>query len=61
VELRHSAHSNILRLLKIYSSSIFIDANWAATVGEGTQNLLCACLAVAVFTGLAANTLLGAR
>jgi divalent metal cation (Fe/Co/Zn/Cd) transporter len=32
----------------------------AATAGEGTQNLLCACLAIAVFTGLAANTLLGA-
>jgi hypothetical protein len=32
----------------------------AATAGEGTQNLLCACLAVAVFAGLAANTLLGA-
>jgi hypothetical protein len=32
----------------------------AATAGEGTQNLLGACLAVAVFTGLAANTLLGA-
>ncbi len=31
-----------------------------ATAGEGTQNLLCACLAVAVFAGLAANTLLGA-
>ena len=32
----------------------------AATAGEGTQNLLCAYLAVAVFAGLAANTLLGA-
>lgn len=32
----------------------------AATVGEGTQNLLCAYLAAAVFAGLAANTLLGA-
>jgi len=32
----------------------------AATAGEGTQNLLCACLAIAVFAGLAANTLLGA-
>ncbi|MGH3279301.1 MAG: hypothetical protein ACRDNW_09200 [Trebonia sp.] len=32
----------------------------AATAGEGTQNLLCAYLAIAVFTGLAANTLLGA-
>jgi divalent metal cation (Fe/Co/Zn/Cd) transporter len=31
-----------------------------ATAGEGTQNLLCAYLAIAVFTGLAANTLLGA-
>jgi divalent metal cation (Fe/Co/Zn/Cd) transporter len=29
-----------------------------ATAGEGTQNLLCACLALAVFAGLAANTLL---
>jgi hypothetical protein len=28
-----------------------------ATAGEGTQNLLCAYLAVAVFAGLAANTL----
>jgi divalent metal cation (Fe/Co/Zn/Cd) transporter len=32
----------------------------SATAGEGTQNLLCACLAMAVFAGLAANTLLGA-
>jgi len=32
----------------------------AATAGEGTQNLLCAYLAIAVFAGLAANTLLGA-
>jgi divalent metal cation (Fe/Co/Zn/Cd) transporter len=31
----------------------------SATAGEGTQNLLCAYLAVAVFAGLAANTLLG--
>jgi len=31
-----------------------------ATAGEGTQNLLCAYLAIAVFTGLAANTLFGA-
>jgi catechol 2,3-dioxygenase-like lactoylglutathione lyase family enzyme len=31
-----------------------------ATAGEGTQNLLCAYLALAVFAGLAANTLLGA-
>lgn len=31
-----------------------------ATAGEGTQNLLCAYLATAVFAGLAANTLLGA-
>jgi divalent metal cation (Fe/Co/Zn/Cd) transporter len=31
-----------------------------ATAGEGTQNLLCACLAIAVFIGLAANTLFGA-
>jgi divalent metal cation (Fe/Co/Zn/Cd) transporter len=32
----------------------------AATAAEGTQNLLCAYLALAVFAGLAANTLLGA-
>ncbi len=32
----------------------------AATAGEGTQNLLCAYLAIAVCAGLAANTLLGA-
>ncbi len=32
----------------------------AATAGEGTQNLLCAYLAVAVFAGLAANTWFGA-
>jgi divalent metal cation (Fe/Co/Zn/Cd) transporter len=32
----------------------------SATAGEGTQNLLCACLALAVFAGLAANTLWGA-
>ena len=32
----------------------------SATAGEGTQNLLCAYLAMAVFAGLAANTLLGA-
>ena len=32
----------------------------AATAGEGTQNLLCAYLTIAVFVGLAANTLLGA-
>jgi divalent metal cation (Fe/Co/Zn/Cd) transporter len=32
----------------------------AATAGEGTQNLLCAYLAIAVFAGLAANTLFGA-
>lgn len=31
----------------------------AATAGEGTQNLLCAYLAIAVFAGLAANTLWG--
>ncbi len=31
-----------------------------ATAGEGTQNLLCACLALAVFAGLLANTLFGA-
>jgi divalent metal cation (Fe/Co/Zn/Cd) transporter len=30
-----------------------------ATAGEGTQNLLCACLAIAVFIGLAVNTLFG--
>ena len=32
----------------------------AATAGEGTQNRLCAYLALAVFAGLAANTLWGA-
>jgi divalent metal cation (Fe/Co/Zn/Cd) transporter len=32
----------------------------AATAGEGTQNLLCAYLAMSVFAGLAANTLFGA-
>jgi len=32
----------------------------SATAGEGIQNLLCAYLAMAVFAGLAANTLLGA-
>ncbi len=32
----------------------------SATAGEGTQNLLCAYLAIAVFAGLAANTLLSA-
>jgi divalent metal cation (Fe/Co/Zn/Cd) transporter len=32
----------------------------SATAGEGTQNLLCAYLAMAVFAGLAANTLFGA-
>jgi len=32
----------------------------AATAGEGTQNLLCAYLAIAVFAGLAANTWWGA-
>ena len=32
----------------------------AATAGEGTQNLLCAYLAAAVFVGLLANTLFGA-
>lgn len=32
----------------------------AATAGEGAQNLLCAYLAIAVFAGLAANTLWGA-
>jgi divalent metal cation (Fe/Co/Zn/Cd) transporter len=32
----------------------------AAIAAEGTQNLLCAYLALAVFAGLAANTLLGA-
>ena len=32
----------------------------SATAGEGTQNLLCAYLALAVFAGLAANTMLGA-
>ena len=31
----------------------------SATAGEGTQNLLCAYLAIAVFAGLAANTLWG--
>jgi divalent metal cation (Fe/Co/Zn/Cd) transporter len=32
----------------------------SATAGEGTQNLLCAYLAIVAFVGLAANTLLGA-
>jgi divalent metal cation (Fe/Co/Zn/Cd) transporter len=32
----------------------------AATAGEGTQNVLCACLAAAVLVGLLGNTLLGA-
>jgi hypothetical protein len=32
----------------------------SATAGEGTQNLLCAYLAIAVFAGLAANMLWGA-
>ena len=32
----------------------------AATAGEGTQNLLCAYLAIAVLAGLLANTLFGA-
>jgi divalent metal cation (Fe/Co/Zn/Cd) transporter len=32
----------------------------AATAGEGTQNLLCAYLALAVFAGLLANTVFGA-
>ena len=32
----------------------------SATAGEGAQNLLCAYLAMAVFAGLAANTLVGA-
>ncbi len=32
----------------------------SATAGEGTQNLLCAYLAMAVFAGLAANTFFGA-
>jgi divalent metal cation (Fe/Co/Zn/Cd) transporter len=32
----------------------------AATAGEGTQNLLCAYLAIAVLAGLLANTLVGA-
>ncbi len=32
----------------------------AATAGEGTQNLLCAYLAIAVFAGLAASTWFGA-
>jgi hypothetical protein len=32
----------------------------SATAGEGTQNLLCAYLAMAVFAGLAANAVLGA-
>jgi hypothetical protein len=32
----------------------------AATAGEGTQNLLCAYLAIAVFAGLLSDTLLGA-
>jgi divalent metal cation (Fe/Co/Zn/Cd) transporter len=32
----------------------------AATAGEGTQNLLCAYMALAVFAGLLANTLFGA-
>jgi divalent metal cation (Fe/Co/Zn/Cd) transporter len=31
----------------------------AATAGEGTQNLLCACLAAAVLAGLLANTVFG--
>lgn len=31
----------------------------AATAGEGTQNLLCSYLALAVFVGLLANTLMG--
>jgi divalent metal cation (Fe/Co/Zn/Cd) transporter len=31
----------------------------AATAGEGTQNLICAYLAVGVLTGLVANTALG--
>jgi divalent metal cation (Fe/Co/Zn/Cd) transporter len=30
-----------------------------ATIGEGTQNLICAYLAIGVLAGLAANTALG--
>jgi divalent metal cation (Fe/Co/Zn/Cd) transporter len=33
--------------------------NSAATTGEGTQNILCAYLSVAILIGLAANTLFG--
>jgi divalent metal cation (Fe/Co/Zn/Cd) transporter len=33
--------------------------NSAATAGEGTQNILCAYLSVAILVGLAANALLG--
>ena len=35
-------------------------AGLSATAGEGTQNLLCAYLAMAVFAGLAANIWWGA-
>jgi divalent metal cation (Fe/Co/Zn/Cd) transporter len=66
------AATSIAGLILTAGTAIFEPALWVAkrrigarlgsmaTAGEGTQNLLGAYLAVAVFAGLAANTLLGA-
>ncbi len=47
-------------MIKSHYSFQFAALCGQASAGEGTQNLLCAYLAIAVFTGLAANTLFGA-
>jgi hypothetical protein len=55
------AETSIAGLVLTAGTAIFEPAlGSAATAGEGAQNLLCAYLAMAVFAGLAANTLLGA-
>jgi divalent metal cation (Fe/Co/Zn/Cd) transporter len=49
----------VMPVLGLAKSRIGRRLGSAATVGEGTQNLLCAYLAGAVLAGLLANTLLG--
>lgn len=49
----------VMPLLGIAKKRLGARLDSGATAGEGTQNLLCACLAAALLIGLLANTLLG--
>ena len=46
-------------MLRVAKRRIGTRLGSSGTAGEGIQNLLCAYLAIAVFAGLAANTLWG--